>query len=479
MPASTPSAHAVRSASPSMARVMGLGDLTLFAVVTGVSLRWIAMAATLGPMALWYWAGAFIGFYIPLVAAVIELSSRHPQEGGLYVWINRAFGPFIAFMAGWSYFTSNLPYFPAVFYFDAGNALWLGGARWQHLAASPAYYLTFALVALGAITALNIAGLRWAKWLHNMGAIGMWLPAAVVVLLALVVWSRHGSVTDFTPALHPLAAWQGAGLEPLLVWSNLAFALSGAEAIGFISGEIRDPRRTIARALPLAGLVIVACYALGTIAVLVIMPGAQVNPLQGLIQAGAIAATQLGLGWLVVPLALLVTLGNLGAASAFLAGTARLPFVIGIERGLPPVIAAVHPRWGTPWVALALQGGLGALFCLLGQAGTGVHGAYDVLVSMGIVAAFLPFAGVFLAMIRLVRADPGATRLPGGPWVALGGAGVGLITTLVALVLAMLPRADDPAPWLAVAKIAGMTVMLLVAGAALYRMGRRGSSHDG
>ncbi|MFK5004535.1 hypothetical protein, partial [Klebsiella pneumoniae] len=84
------------------------------------------------------------------------------------------------------------------------------------------------------------------------------------VALALVVWSRHGSVTDFTPALHPLAVWQGAGLEPLLVWSNLAFALSGAEAIGFISGEIRDPRRTIARALPLAGLVIVACYALGT-----------------------------------------------------------------------------------------------------------------------------------------------------------------------------------------------------------------------
>ena len=61
--------------------------------------------------------------------AIVELSSRYPQEGGLYVWTREAFGPYIGFMAGWSYFTSNLPYFPSVLYFDAGNALYIGGTH--------------------------------------------------------------------------------------------------------------------------------------------------------------------------------------------------------------------------------------------------------------------------------------------------------------------------------------------------------------
>lgn len=453
-------------------RVMGVADLALFYIVTGISLRWIASAATLGPSALWYWAMAFAGFYIPLVAAVIELSSRYPQEGGLYVWIRETFGPFAGFMAGWSYWTSNLPYFPSVFYFDAGNALFLGGARFQGLSGSTVWFMSFALVALAAITAINIAGLKWARWLHGMGAVGMWLPTLIIVMLAAFSYHRFGSVTRFDAA----SARPAFDLSHIIILSGLAFALSGPEAASFMSGEIRDPRRTIPRALPLAGMVVLPVYLLGTIAVLVIMPAHAVNPLQGLVQAGSIAAQHIGMGWLAWVVALLITVGNLGAASGYLSGCARLPFAVGIDHMLPPVFAKVHPRWGTPWVALLLQGGLGALFCVLGQAGTGVQGAYEVLVSMGIIAAFLPFAGVFLAVLRIngsASAAIGVTRLPGGRTTSIGLALVGLITTLVALVLAALPAADEANKPLALAKIVVLTAILLGAGAAVYRAGRR------
>jgi amino acid transporter len=461
-------------------RVMGVADLALFYMVTGISLRWIASAATLGPQALWYWAMAFAGFYIPLVAAVIELSSRYPQEGGLYVWIRETFGPFAGFMAGWSYWTSNLPYFPSVFYFDAGNALFLGGARMQAWAGSTAWFMSFALIALGAITAINIAGLKWARWLHGTGAVGMWLPTLIVVGLAGVCWWRFGSVTRFDAA----SARPAFDLGHVIILSSLAFALSGPEAASFMSGEIRDPRRTIPRSLPLAGMVVLPVYLLGTIAVLVVMPAGSVNPLQGLVQAGSIASAHLGIGWLAWPIALLITVGNLGAASGYLSGCARLPFAVGIDHMLPPVFARVHPRWGTPWVALLLQGGLGAVFCVLGQAGTGVQGAYEVLVSMGIIAAFLPFAGVFLAVLRVnsdARAHaPDVSRLPGGRPVSTMLALIGLGTTLVALVLAVLPAADEANKPLALAKIIGLTLVLLGAGAAIYRAGRRrAASHVG
>ena len=452
-------------------RVMGFGDLVLFYVVTGVSLRWIATAAAAGPSSIVIWGAALLCFYIPLVAAVIELSSRYPQEGGLYIWTRQAFGPFAGFMVGWSYFTSNLPYFPAVFYFDAGNALYIGGEALESLHDSPAYFMGFALVALAFITWINLIGLNIGKWMHNIGAIGMWLPALIVIAMGLIAWHRFGSATEFSAQ----SMMPSTQIKDMIFWASLAFALSGSEAASFLGGEIKDARRTIPRALLCAGLIIVACYVLGTIAVLLALQPGEVNTLQGLIQAGALTAQKLEMVWIVAPLALLITLGNLGAASGFLTAAARIPFVIGIDKSLPPAFGKTHPRWGTPYVALLLQGGLGAVFVVLSQAGTGVKGAYDVLVSMGIIAAFIPFAMVFLSLIRLQREPAGeeVSRLPGGRPVATLLGCVGLVTTLCAIALAVLPAPDEANKSLAVFKIIGMTAVLLGAGASVYALSRR------
>jgi glutamate:GABA antiporter len=104
---------------------MGFRDLVLFYVVTGVSLRWIAAAASIGPGSILIWIGAWLLFYVPLALSVIELSSRYPAEGGLYVWTKKAFGEGPSFIAAWTYWNSNLPYFPAVLYFAASNILFL------------------------------------------------------------------------------------------------------------------------------------------------------------------------------------------------------------------------------------------------------------------------------------------------------------------------------------------------------------------
>jgi amino acid transporter len=455
-------------------RVMGVADLALFYIVTGISLRWIATAAAAGPSAILIWIGAFLGFYLPLVLAVVELSSRYPEEGGLYVWTRRAFGPTVGFMVGWSYFTSNLPYFPSVFYFDAANALYIGGDRFTHLHDSTIYFVSFSLIALLAITVLNIVGLRFGKWLHNIGALGMWLPALLVIGMGAVAWWRFGSATRFDAASMHLKL----DLGHMLFWSSLAFALSGCEAASFMSGEIKDARRTIPRALVISGTIVMLSYLIGTVAVLLALRPEQVNPLQGLIQAGALTSEKLGVGWLVVPLAILITLGNLGAASGFLAAASRIPFVIGIDRMLPPALGRIHPHWGTPYVAIALQGGLGALFVVVGQAGTGVKGAYDVLVSMGIIGTFIPFAMLFLSVIRLQRdpAGPHVTRLPGGAPVSIAISCIGLITTLTALVLAALPAADEPNKTLAVVKIVGGTAVLLLIGWMVKTLGTRAAA---
>ena len=83
----------------------------------------MATAAAAGPSALVIWGIAAIGLFVPLVFTVLELSTRYPEEGGIYLWSKRAFGPGTAFMSAWSYWATNLPYFPSLLYFAAGNAL--------------------------------------------------------------------------------------------------------------------------------------------------------------------------------------------------------------------------------------------------------------------------------------------------------------------------------------------------------------------
>jgi amino acid transporter len=104
-------------------RAMGFGDLVLFFIITGFAVRWVPLAAAAGPSALSFWVLACLTFYVPLVFCVIELSSRYPDEGGLYVWTKHAFGEFAGFLTGWTYWTSVLPYFAGLLYFTAGNAL--------------------------------------------------------------------------------------------------------------------------------------------------------------------------------------------------------------------------------------------------------------------------------------------------------------------------------------------------------------------
>jgi amino acid transporter len=452
-------------------RVMGFRDLLLFYVVTGISLRWIATAAAAGPSSIVIWLGAWLVFYTPLALSVIELSSRYPNEGGLYVWSKRAFGDFSGFMSAWTYWTSNLPYFPAVLYFAASNALFISTVHWGHLSNEKWFYIIFSLVALTAVTVMNVVGLDVGKWLHNAGALAMWIPVLIVIGMGLVAWHRFGSATTFTvQSLTPKTH-----LNDIIFWSVLMFAFGGCETASFMGEEIKNARRTIPWALFLAGLTVAFCYIVGTVGVLLALPHSQVNDLQGLMQA--VAKTAGRVGWQgVVPLAaFLIALSNLGAAGAYLAAVARLPFVAGLDRYLPPVFGRLHPRWKTPWVALLAQALAGVLFVFLGQAGTSVKGAYDVLVSMGVITYFIPYLYVFAAMFKLQSEPAGldVIRVPGGKPVAWVISVIGFLTTTLTIVLSLIPQPDEPNKLLSVIKVVGLTGLLLAVGVWIYWAGKR------
>ncbi len=327
-----------------------------------------------------------------------------PTKAASTSGVSARFGPFAGFITGWTYWASNLPYFPALLYFAAGNALFIGGSNGGGLSASPAYFITVALAGLALATVVNIYGLQIGKWLNNAGAISRWTVTLLLVVLGGLAWWKYGSATPINaasmrPALH---------VKDVIFWSVIAFAWTGPEAMPFMGGEIKHPRRTIPLGLAMAAPAIAVIYIVGTLSVLAVLVPHAVNPSSGVMQAIRGVATRLRWSALTPIAAVLVALSCVGSAGAWLGAVARIPFVAGIDRYLPPIFGRMHPRWGSPVAALVTQAGIAAIFIFLGQGGTTVRGAYDVLVSSTVVITMVPFLFLFASALKFRDAQPDA-----------------------------------------------------------------------
>lgn len=437
----------------SLRRALGTWDLVWFLVTAVVGLRWIAVAAAAGPGSLVLWLVALLAFYVPLAFSVIALSERHPVQGGLYVWVRLGLGEFAGFMAGWMYWMSTVVYFNGLLYFGAGAALFVIDPTGRTWSDSPGWFVGVSLVALGIALGLNIVGWSAGRWLHRLGGWSTWLPVAAIVGLSALAAVRFGSATPFTPA----SLVPALDLGQVTFWSTLAFAFGGFEAVAFMSEEIHDPAPTIRRAVLFGGAIIAAIYLLGTAALLVALPPSAISGLQGVMQGFAAIAARTGWAALTPVFGALIALGTLGGASAWLASTARLPYVAGVDRVMPAAFARLHPRFGTPYLALTAQAGISAVLACLGQVGTSVAGAYDVLVSLGVISYFIPYLLLFTAMWRLdARAH---ARLL---------AAVALAITALSVVLAALPSPQAASRGWVVVKVVGGSALLAGWGAWLY-----------
>lgn len=439
-------------------RSLGLFDVALFFAIACTNLQWVATAAAAGPSSIPVWIIGAVVMFMPVAIVVMHLSKLYPEEGGMYVWTKHAFGPFAGYMTGWTYWCTNLPYFPALLYFTAGNALFMAGGTTNHLATSPAYFIGVSLAAFTLATVLNVLGLDVGKWLNNVGSISRLIVTVMLIALGLYAYSRFGSATPINAAtMRP-----SLQLKDLVFWTVIIFAWTGAEGIPFMAGEVKNPRRTIPLGLAIAVPCIATIYILGTVGVLAALPRGHVSSLFGVMQAISQIANGMHLPSLTILAAALVTISCIGSTGAWLGIAARIPFVAGIDRYLPPAFGRLHPRWGSPVVALVTQAGVSTIFILLGQGGTTVKGAYNVLVSATVLITMVPFLTLFSAALKL-----GKSR-----FVSLA-ACVGLFTTVASLVLSAVPAEDEPNKPLAVAKVLLLTAIALGAGVVFYMMGRR------
>ena len=446
----------------SLPRVMTLRDVVLFNISAIVGLRWLTTAASqFGLASLLLWAVAMIVFFVPSAIVVRELADIEPGTGGIYRWVSRAFGARQGFVAGWGYWVNNLFYFPSLLVTTAAIAAYAGGPRFVRLGDDAVFIGIGSLVALWIAVGLNVVGLRVGKWLQNVGAYGTWIPLAIFIVLAAWSFVRNGSATPLVAA--DLAPHK-IDFQSINLFGTMIFAFGGLELASTLGGEIHDPAATLRRGIALSGVAIVAMYVLGTVAILIALPGATVSITNGMPQATAALALRLGwapLAPVAAIVALLLVLGNLGGVGVWLAGSARLPYAAGVDRALPEAFSRVHPRWQTPYVSLLAQGALATVFVVASLLGTTVKNAYLVLTQTTLILFFIPYIYMFAAYLRLRRERTLRTAAAG--WS-------GIVAVVFSIVLAFVPPAGESA-LVYEAKVVGGVVVFMGLGWWLARRG--------
>ena len=418
---------------PHLKRVLGQRDLVLLFVVAVFNLNVLPSIAANGGVTIWLWIISLVLFFWPQGIAVIELAQRYPGEGGVYLWAKEVFGPFHGFLSGWCYWTNNMMYVPTVLLYFVGVSVFALGARHQQLADNKIVALTACAALLVILLVLNIVGLGVGKWVNNIGGIGTFFAAGLLMALGLIVWSRFGTnVTwaDFKIPENPRFVLNSFGV--------ICFGLVGLELASVMGDEIKDPKTTLPGAVAWGGVLSGALYIGATLTLLVAVSKQDISVLQGIVQAVAHMAERVGALWIVAPFAFLLSLSIAGIGSAWLGGSARIPFVAGLDSYMPRWLGRIHSRYGTPYAALLVHAVVSFALVLMNFWGSGVQESFQRLLSLAVVLQLIPFLYMFGAVLKLgLAADFQQVRYSKRKLIL--SAGSGLVTTAMGIGLAFFP----------------------------------------
>ena len=445
---------------------LGLADLVLTQILYVVGLSWVGVAARLGTSQIPFWLAAMALFYLPQAVVVVHLSRRFPLEGGLYQWAKLGLNEAFAFLVGWNLWIYAIVLLGS-FGLQVANALvYAIGERAQWLSGNHAFIGAVSGVLLGSLVVISILGLRIGKWVHNASAVLLLLAFALLLALPAINVAR-GTLR----AYHPLAITTPAlTLLNLNIFGKLAVGgLSGFEYVAVLAGETRNARRNIARSVIIAAPVIALMFILGTSAVQALTPPDQVDLVGPIPQAFRNGLGTVGAAAILIPFAVLAaTARTIGNSSLLFTATSRMPMVAGWDRLIPAWFCRLHASYRTPVNSVLFIGACALVFAALGMTNVGEQEAFQLLESASSILYGLTYLVLFaVPLVGLARTGARAPL-----WIRLV-AVAGFATTVLFVVLSVLPIVGVASRLAFAVKVGGTVVVANAIGVALYRRGRR------
>jgi glutamate:GABA antiporter len=449
---------------PHLRRVLGLGDVVLMIIAGMLNLNTLTPLVAHGSLVLLAWPLTFVVWLGPQCITVIELSQHFPGEGAVYVWPTRLLGGMHGFLSGWCYAMANAVYVPTLIVSSIG----LGAFAFmdQHSVipsdGMAVEMASFGLLAL--LIGLSIRGMIAEKWLVNLAAIGTLLAGGL--LIALAGWLiQHGSSAMQPVRLRP----EQVDRHMLSAFSLTCYALLGFEIASNVGDEIRDPRRTLRRAVFIGAIVTASMYFILTLSTLITLPAGNEALVAGLMPAIAAVLERAGLSAWVPAIAALVALSVAGAAAAWIASPARIPYVASLDGYLPRIFGRLHRRYQTPHVALLGTGLLCAFALWMSFAGATLNEAFLTILDLAVILSLAQYVYMYSSLLSLVFRHRHLKTMFGRRTLIIAGIG-GLMTTLFATGFAFVPSREVEHVWMFESKLWGTCLLMLGAGVVSFRM---------
>lgn len=410
-------------------------------IITSIlSLRGLPSEAKYGVQSIFYYIFAAIVFLLPFSLVCAELASTWSRSGGLYRWVSEAFGPRWGWTAMYLEWQTIIIWFPTVLMFGAASLAYIfwpeSFDRW--LASNKIYTLAIALLMYWLATLNAFRGQRSANVLSTYGGlIGTIIPGIVLVVMSVlyVALGKH----DYLDKISFFPDFSDMGT--IVLAASIFLFYAGMEIQAVHINDMKNPARQFPKAVFASIIVIVAVYALGTLAIGIIIPSDDIDLLQSLLVAYKGLFASFHLSWLGNVMALLIMIGVVGQISALVTGPATGLMAVAQSGYLPRSLQKVNGK-GVNKPILYVEGAFVSILLLVLIVLPTVESAYQIMSQMATIIYLIMVLMIYAAFIRLRRTQPHKTRgfrVPGGKAGMIVVCGLGIIGALLALVLSFLP----------------------------------------
>jgi len=417
-------------------------SLVAINVIAIDSLRTLPISAEYGFSAVFYYLLAAVIFFIPVSLVSAELATAWPETGGVYVWTREAFGKKVGFFTIWVQWFYNIVWYPTIMSLIAVAVAYIFNPSLEE---NKWYMVITMMVFFWGATGINCLGMRASSMLSNLSAIvGTIVPMVFIIGLG-IAWLYLGkpiemtfSVKTFFPDL--------TNLNNIVLFIAILYGLVGMEMSASHARDVRNPQKDYPKAVFYSMIVILVTLIFASLAISLVVPASKLNVISGLLQAFALFFNAFHMTWFMPVLAVLIVLGAIGGAAAWMLGPTRGMQVASEDGSLPRVLSVVSKQ-GVPLRLLLLQGAIFTVLCSVFIFLPTVASGFWALTDVTSILALFVYIAMFPAAIVLRYKYPERVRLfkiPGGKiglWVTCM---LGTLTCVIAVMIGFVPPAQIP-----------------------------------
>lgn len=425
---------------------LGVFTLAIMNVTAVVSLRGLPAEAIYGLSSAFYYLFAAVVFLIPTSLIAAELAAMfQDKQGGVFRWVGEAYGKRAGFLAIWIQWIQSTMWYPTVLTFGAVSIAFIGmnGAHDMVLANNRFYTLAVVLVIYWLATFISLKGMGWVgKVAKYGGMIGTIIPAALLILLAIVYLSTGGqSQMDFHGSFFP----DLSKFDNVVLAASIFLFYAGMEMGGIHVKDVENPSKNYPKAVFAGALITVLIFVLGTFALGIIIPSKDISLTQSLLVGFDNYFRYIHATWLSPIIAIALAFGVLASVLTWVSGPSKGIFAVGKAGYLPPYFQKTN-ELGVQKNILLIQGIAVTLLSLLFVVMPSVQSFYQILSQLTAILYLIMYMLMFSAAIVLrykMRKEKRPFRIGskgnGLMWFI---GGLGFLGSLLAFVLSFIPPAQ-------------------------------------